>query len=194
MAVSGVSPSFFRKAMHPLSLFRYCPRCGSARFADHDARSRHCADCGFTYYHNASAATVAVILNDRGELLVTRRALPPAKGTLDLPGGFVDAGESVEDGCLREVREETGAEARIERYLFSLPNTYRYSGFDVHTADAFFLVRLASGQTVRPGDDAAELRWIPAGRLRPGDFGLESIREGVRRLVGLLSEKGPGKE
>lgn len=171
--------------MHPLSLFHYCPRCGSARFADHDARSRRCADCGFVYYHNASAATVAVIVNEREELLVTRRALPPAQGTLDLPGGFVDAGEDIETGCLREVREETGAEGTIARYLFSLPNTYRYSGFDVHTADAFFLVRLADTGSVRAGDDAAELRWLPIDRLCPADFGLDSIREGVRRLIAM---------
>lgn len=169
--------------MHPLSLFRYCPRCGSARFADNDARSRRCADCGFVYYHNASAATVAVIVNERGELLVTRRALPPAQGTLDLPGGFVDAGEDIEAGCLREVREETGAEGIIDRYLFSLPNTYRYSGFDVHTADAFFLVRLADPACVRPADDAADLQWLPLAQLRPEEFGLGSIREGVRRLM-----------
>lgn len=174
--------------MHPLSLFRYCPRCGSARFADHDARSRRCADCGFVYYHNASAATVAVIINERGELLVARRALPPAQGTLDLPGGFVDAGEDIEAGCLREVREETGAEGVIDRFLFSIANTYRYSGFDVHTADAFFLVRLTDARSVRPGDDAAELRWLPLADLRPEDFGLGSVREGVRRLMAMSAQ------
>lgn len=172
---------------HPLSLFSHCPQCGSARFGDNDSRSRRCADCGFTYYHNASAATVAVIFNSRGELLVARRALEPAKGTLDLPGGFVDPGESVEEGCLREVREETGAEARIERFLFSLPNTYLYSGFEVHTADMFFLCRLADNAAVTASDDAAALQWMPLGEVRPEEFGLCSVREGVERLLRLFS-------
>lgn len=173
---------------HPLALFKHCPRCGSPRFADHDARSRRCADCGFTYYHNAAAATVAVIFDDEGRLLVTRRALDPARGTLDLPGGFVDPGESIDEGCLREVREETGAEAAIVRYLFSLPNVYRYSDFDVHTADAFFLCRLAAGQRVSAADDAAALFWLPLDEVRPADFGLDSIRRGVARLRDLLAD------
>lgn len=170
---------------HPLSLFRYCPRCGSPRFGDHDARSRRCPDCGFTFYHNASAATVAVIFDAEGRLLVARRAFDPARGTLDLPGGFVDPGESLTDGCLREVKEETGAEAAIERFLFSRPNTYLYSGFDVHTADAFFLCRLCGGSPVRPLDDAAELLWLRRDEVHPADFGLASVRSGVEEILRL---------
>lgn len=173
---------------HPLSLFKYCPRCGSPRFADHDARAKRCADCGFTYYHNASAATVAVIFDAEDRLLVLRRALEPARGTFDLPGGFVDPGESITEGCLREIREETGAEAAIDRFLFSCPNVYRFSGFDVHTADAFFLCHLLPGQTVCAADDAADLFWLPLSQVRPDDFGLSSIREGVRLLLARLAD------
>ncbi len=143
--------------LHPLAVFRYCPRCGSAAFVEHDNRSKRCRQCGFTYYHNAAAATAAVILNAQGNLLVTRRAYEPAKGTLDLPGGFVNPGESVTDGCVREIREETGGEAVIERFLFSLPNTYHYSDFNVHTADLFFLCRLKDEDAVAAHDDAAAL-------------------------------------
>ena len=62
---------------HPLSDFKYCPHCGSDHFADHDLYSRRCADCGFTFYANAAAATVAVILNERNELLCVRRKNEP---------------------------------------------------------------------------------------------------------------------
>lgn len=171
---------------HPLDLFKYCPRCGSADFSINDARSKRCGQCGFTYYHNASAATVAVILNEKNELLVVRRAFNPAKGTLDLPGGFVDPGESIEAGCLREVKEETGAEGEIVRYLFSIPNTYCYSDFDVHTADSFFLCRLIGEKAVEACDDAAALYWMPLDKINPAEFGLNSVRQGVERLLPLL--------
>ena len=159
---------------HPLALFRFCPVCGSEAFAENDARSKRCAHCGFTYYHNAAASTVALIENSRGELLVVRRALPPAQGTLDLPGGFVDPGETLADGCRREVREETGLEVTSLELLFSLPNRYEYSGFVVDTTDCFFRCQVA---------DAASFRWIPWKKLRPADFGLHSIRQGIERLL-----------
>ena len=72
---------------HPLEVFRYCPKCGSNDFKIHNALSRHCANCGFTYYQNPRASTAAFIINGKGELLVARRGKEPAKGTLDLPGG-----------------------------------------------------------------------------------------------------------
>lgn len=43
-----------------------------------------------------------------------------------------------EEGVAREVREETGLQVVEATYLFSLPNTYLYSGFLVHTLDLFF--------------------------------------------------------
>ena len=48
---------------HPLSQFKYCPKCGSAHFEVHNEKSKQCADCGFVYYFNPSSATVALILN-----------------------------------------------------------------------------------------------------------------------------------
>ena len=75
---------------HPFSQFKYCPKCGSVHFEINNEKSKRCADCEFVYYFNPSAATVALIMNERNELLVCRRAKDPAKGTLDLPGGFID--------------------------------------------------------------------------------------------------------
>lgn len=177
--------------MHVLASFRHCPRCGSAAFDVHDARSKRCAACGFTYYHNASAATAAFVVNAAGELLVLRRAFDPARGTLDLPGGFAEPDETLEESCLREVREETGCPAVIERYLFSLPNTYRYSDFDVHTADAFFRVRLTDLTNLQAHDDAAALFWVPLTAVRPEKFGLASVSKGVALFLQSLQTKRP---
>ena len=93
---------------HPLNKFAYCPVCGSKHFDINNFKSKRCQDCGFTYYANPCSATAAFIVNDKQEMLVVRRAKEPAKGTLDLPGGFVDMYETVEDGMRREIKEETG--------------------------------------------------------------------------------------
>lgn len=168
---------------HPLSLFSYCPKCGSPRFEVHNAKSKKCADCGFVYYFNPSSATVALIMNERGELLVCRRAKEPARGTLDLPGGFIDMNETGEEGVAREVREETGLEVTHAEYLFSLPNLYLYSGFLVHTLDMFYRCTVADTAHYRAMDDAADLFFLSLDAVRPEEFGLGSIREGLRRFL-----------
>ena len=170
---------------HPLELFSYCPKCGSQNFEIHNALSRHCANCGFTYYQNPRASTAAFILNSKGELLVARRAKEPAMGTLDLPGGFVDNYENAEQGMVREIQEETGLVVRATdvQYLFSIPNVYRYSGMDIHTLDLFFLCRLEEDAEVKAADDAAELSWLPLREVYVERFGLRSIREAVHRFL-----------
>lgn len=169
--------------MHPLSLFKYCPLCGSPQFEVNNEKSKRCADCGFVYYFNSSAATVAFILNERGELLVCRRAKEPAKGTLDLAGGFVDMYETGEQGVAREVLEETGLEVSQATYLFSIPNTYLYSGFLVHTLDQFFLCKVKDDSNLSAMDDVSESFWLPLSEVNPEEFGLDSVRQGVIRFL-----------
>ncbi len=173
--------------LHPLHLFRFCPKCGSPRFVEHNDKSKHCEACGFTYYINPSAATVALVINDQGEWLCVRRAKEPAKGTLDLPGGFSDLYETSEEGVIREVKEETGLDVTAVEFLFSIPNQYVYSGFTVHTMDMFYRCRVNSFEGARAADDAGELLWLRPEDIRPEDFGLLSIRKGIRQLLRLYA-------
>ena len=168
---------------HPLSQFIYCPKCGSAHFAVNNEKSKKCADCGFVYYFNPSSATVAVILNDKKELLVCRRAKNPAKGTLDLPGGFIDMDETGEEGVAREVLEETGMKVTKASYLFTWPNIYVYSGFPVHTLDMFFLCTVEDTSILSAMDDVADSFFLPLSEINPEDFGLDSIRQGLKKFL-----------
>ncbi len=175
---------------HPLHLFNYCPKCGSNRFSVNDFKSKYCEDCGFVFYFNASAANVALIVNEKNELLVAQRAKEPAKGTLDLPGGFADCMETAEEGVIREVMEETGLNVTATRYLFSLPNIYIYSDFEVHTLDMFFLCEVKNCTLIHPDDDVEKLQWIPMDKIEPERFGLQSIRKGIVRFINEFVEKG----
>ena len=169
---------------HPLEIFKFCPVCGSEHFEVNNFKSKKCQDCGFTYYANPCSATAAFIVNDKNEMLVVRRAKEPAKGTLDLPGGFCDMLETVEEGMRREIKEETGLEVNEIHYLFSSPNVYQYSGMGVHTLDMDFLVRVHGDViAVTPADDAAEAFWLPIDKVNPADFGLTSICHAVIRFL-----------
>jgi mutator protein MutT len=170
---------------HPFRDFLFCPKCGSKRFVENNDKSKKCGDCGFTYYFNSSTAVVAVIENDKGELLVARRAKDPVKGTLDLPGGFVDMFETAEEAMQREVKEETGLWVNSPRYLFSIPNIYLYSGFEVHTVDLFFLCQVDDFSGIKAQDDVSELLFIARDNLDPADFGLISIQKGIEKLYSM---------
>lgn len=175
--------------MHVLDKFRFCPVCGSKRFIENNEKSKHCEDCGFTYYLNPSAAVAAFIHNSKGELLVVRRKKDPARGTLDLPGGFTDIGETIEETVRREVMEETRLTVSHLTLVDSIPNRYVYSGFCVPTLDFFFVCEVEDTTLLQANDDAEEALWLSLDQLQAEDFGLESIRKAVERYIKRKKEK-----
>lgn len=170
--------------MHPLEKFRHCPVCGSAHIEESSPKSKRCSNCGFEYFINPAAAVAAFIVNEKGDLLVVRRDREPAKGMLDLPGGFLDMGESVEEALLREVMEETNLKIATKRYLFSEPNVYRFSDMDINTSDMFFLCTAENVGEEKAADDARECMWLKREEVRTELFGLRSVRAALRRFMG----------
>lgn len=71
-----------------------------------------CEDCGFIHYDNPRIV-VGAVAEYEGSLLLGRRAIPPRLGFWNVPAGFLEIGESPEEGARREVLEETGAQIEI---------------------------------------------------------------------------------
>lgn len=82
-----------------------------------DTRDRlMCSDCGWIHYENPRVIVGAVV-TDGDRILFCRRAIRPRYGFWTLPGGFMELGESPEQGAAREVMEESGATIRIQSLL-----------------------------------------------------------------------------
>lgn len=169
--------------MHVLDKFRYCPVCGSKRFVEQNEKSKRCESCGFEYFLNPSSAVAAFILNGKGELLVTCRKFDPGRGTLDLPGGFCDIGETIGEALIREIKEETNLVVKEKSYFCSLPNKYRYSGFDIPTLDAFFICKVEDEAALKVADDVDEATWVPLAEVHTEQFGLRSIRQALHDFL-----------
>ena len=169
-----------RQHMPKCSPFAYCPCCGAAEPDRTRPKKMHCLDCGFSFYFNVAAAVAALIVHD-GQVLVTRRKYPPAAGTLDLPGGFVDPGETARKALQREIHEELNLRITRADYFCSLPNRYPYGGMEYRTLDLAFVCRVTNTDALEPGDDVAGCRWIPVPQLQPRDFGLQSIKRLVAK-------------
>ena len=175
-----------------ISQFCFCPRCGSVALERHSEKSVHCPACGFLFFFNTAAAAAALITDPQNRLLVTRRALDPAQGTLDLPGGFVDAHETAEEALAREIREELNLEITGLRYQFSVPNIYDYAGVRYHTLDMAFECSVRDLTMLRPSDEVAEILFLHPEELDANAFGLKSMREVIARFIG-LRRTGGGK-
>jgi ADP-ribose pyrophosphatase YjhB (NUDIX family) len=119
----------------------------------------------------------------RGEILFGVRKHDPCRGMLDLPGGFVDAGETAEGAARREIREELGIVLPEMRYLFSLPNRYPYRGVAYDTLDLIFLVRWDERPAVKAADDLEDVIWVAKDAVEYGRIAFASLREAVRRYL-----------
>jgi len=105
-----------------------------------------------------------ILLNNKKDIVLIRRKNPPFQGQFALPGGFVDIGETVENACIREVKEETNINVRLIKLIgvFSDPNRDPRG----HTVTIAFLCKpLTKKEKPKALDDAATLEIIPLSKL-----------------------------
>lgn len=159
--------------------FRFCPACGHDGLELRSFKSVTCPACGFVYFHNCASAAAVIIETPLG-ILLEKRSREPAKGMLDLPGGFVDYGETAEAAAIREVEEELGLRIDLAGYLGSWPNRYVYRGVVYFTTDVVFHALLPVTfdlQSLRAeGGEVAEIVYVPAERLELEQIAFPSMR------------------
>ncbi|HEX7503512.1 MAG TPA: thiamine phosphate synthase, partial [Acidobacteriota bacterium] len=142
---------------------RFCPRCSNKLEKRRlEERERDfCPACGAAVYENPLPATAVVVCNERRELLLVQRAVEPGKGLWCLPGGFQEIDETPESCALRELREETGIQGRVQELL-----GLEMSPHPCYRAVLVIGYRCAAvGGTLAPGDDAVAAAYFPLPRL-----------------------------
>lgn len=162
--------------MHPSSFFRFCPRCGAPAAPPGLGTPFGCAQCRFQYYFNPAIAAAAFITRADGAVLFVVRAKDPAKGKLALPGGFIDAGETVEAAVRREAREEVGVEMGALRFITSEPNQYHYREVTYPVLDFFFAADLAPGSVASCLEEVTEIAWLQPSRVCVDEIAFPSVR------------------
>ena len=145
---------------------RFCPLCGGKlerisrdgrRWPFGHRMRLYCGQCDRILYENPLPATAAVVLENEDRFLLVKRGTEPAKGEWCLPGGFVELDETPGEGVLRELREETGLEGKVDRLIdvvseeSPLYGPLIIIGYQV----------TPQGGALRAGDDAAEVRYFP---------------------------------
>ncbi len=151
-----------------------CARCGRPlrRQPPSATRPRRiaCPRCRYLIYDYPRSAAGVLVVRD-ADVLLLRRAHAPRIGYLDVPGGFMEANESVEQAARRELSEETGVTlGRLEPLGFYW-DTYALRGFGRFPTMNWYFVgywgHWGHGRAREPvaADDAAAIEWVPLARL-----------------------------
>ena len=145
-----------------------CARCGRPvrRQPPSATRPRRiaCPRCRYLMYDYPRVAAGVLVLKGR-DVLLLRRAHAPRVGFLDIPGGFIEAGEGIESAARRELREETGLSLGALSPLGTWWDRYSLRGFGrFPTLNFYFVGRWRRGTPVA-ADDAASAVWVPLDRL-----------------------------
>lgn len=134
----------------------FCSNCGSAnldyKVPSGDNRKRViCADCHAIHYANPKIVAGCLPIHDN-RVLLARRAIEPRKGYWNVPSGYLENGETVEEGALREVREEVLAEVDLigMHALYSIPH--------INQVYIHFLAELQSPDAYGCGPESSEVR------------------------------------
>lgn len=111
------------------------------------------------YDYPRAAAGMLVVKQDR--VLLLERAHAPRIGFLDVPGGFIEAKESLEAAARRELREETGLTVARADWLGFYWDTYFIKGFGRFPVMNFYWAARWRRGEPRAADDAASAAWVP---------------------------------
>ena len=112
----------------------------------------------------------AIVTDGQGRLLMIKRGHEPGAGLWSIPGGRIEPGETDAEALVREMLEETGLVVEVG----SLIGSVQRPGLDDAVIDIRDYAATVVGGTLRPGDDAADARWVDL-----PDLGSLEITEGL---------------
>jgi ADP-ribose pyrophosphatase YjhB (NUDIX family) len=165
---------------------RHCQACGAAlevrRLAADERPRRVCPACGLVHYENPRLIT-NVLPERNGAVLLLRRAREPSYGKWTFPGGYLEMGETAQEGAEREALEEVGLRLRAGPVLGA------YSLLDAGQVVLVFRAEGVSGRPV-PGPEVLETAWFRPHELPWSDLAFESTEAALRDWVALVQDRG----
>ena len=158
---------------------KFCAQCSFELkltfIAEENQKRLFCSQCGHIAYLNPFVVAGA-IPEDRGKVLLLRRGIEPMKHFWTFPAGFVELGESVLNGAIRETLEETGAKIKIKDLL----GVYSYS--DHITVNVIYRAKVTGG-TLRTCPESEEVRWFPKSKIPWRELAFRSTQEALADWV-----------
>ncbi len=143
--------------------YNYCPLCATPlQIGMIEGRMRKCCPkCDFIDYKNPLPVALAVAVKDKKVLLI-KRGIPPKKGMWGAPSGFIEIGETPEEACLRELKEETGVSGKVVKLIGVVRRDDKEIYGDMLIVQ--YLVKVEGGK-LAPGDEVDDARFLDIAEL-----------------------------
>lgn len=167
-----------------MNTYKYCHLCGAACLEGH-TQPWKCSGCGNERFDNPRPTVDLALFNEEGQILISERAMEPAIGKFDLPGGFVEPKETLEEAVTREAHEELGLSAddyTTPIYSHSCISEYKYSEDHYDITAAIFYARILKPENIVAQDDAASVRFVSLDELDTIDFSIADYPDIIRTL------------
>lgn len=133
---------------------------------------------------SAPVVCVGAVVRDDDRLLLIRRGQDPGEGRWSIPGGRVERGETLAEGVVRELAEETGCHGVCGELL----GWTEIVDDEHHDVILAFVVTVSDATALRAGDDAIDAAWVPRRSVASHDLvdGLADflVEHGVIELSG----------
>lgn len=160
---------------------KYCTKCGGV--VKDRIHFKECASCKRKYFFNARPTVSIWLTNEKNEVLLTKRAKDPYKDWWDMPGGFVEEDETLEQAASRELFEETGLKINNFDYQGSLWENYAFEGEIVPVVATFFACQVDSDSEITVGDDVSGYEFVPIQQINPYEIAFENQRKFIQRFL-----------
>lgn len=159
----------------------YCLRC-SKQLTKKSESLYVCNNCGLHLYENPRPTNGLISENEKGEILLVKRKDNPKKGYWDVPGGFVDINETLEESMRREIKEELEVELRDLEYFTSTKDRYLYKGLNYYTLAFLFTGKVDSNKII-PRDDITEIKFFPKNKIPFSKLAFKGVKIGLIKYL-----------
>ncbi len=160
---------------------KFCPRC-KTNFKKIKENLLVCGSCSFNFYIDPQPTNAVILINKKGEILLVKRKTDPKRGWWDLPGGFVDPNETIEQSMHREIKEELGIEVKNLEYFTSTSDIYFFNDFYRPTIAAIFIAKV-DNQKIEPSDDAEEAIFFAPKKIPFEKIAFPSLAEVLKEFI-----------
>ena len=167
--------------MNPQKAYKFCLKCGG-KLKNYAKYILKCNSCGFKVYINPVPCNGVIIVNEKNEIMLVKRKVDPKKGYWDLPGGFIQPGENLEQSVKREIKEELDIDVEMIKFIGTYGDLYEFQSILVPTLGIIVTAKPLSFKFI-PKDDISSYKFFTARSVLKQKLAFKSLRKGLKDYI-----------